>query len=80
MNNEKIKSILLDKLQLHKLYVTGNTYHIKIVAIGDVFIGLNSLEKQQIIYKPLKNYIINNIIHSISIKSYTLKEWFLRTT
>ncbi|WP_240318414.1 BolA family protein [Candidatus Purcelliella pentastirinorum] len=75
MNNNKVKSIILDKIPLHELHVSGNEYHIKIIAVSDIFIGLTNVKKQQIIYKPLRDFIINNTIHSISIESYTLEEW-----
>ncbi|WDI78324.1 BolA/IbaG family iron-sulfur metabolism protein [Candidatus Purcelliella pentastirinorum] len=79
MNNSKVKSIILDKISLRELHVSGNEYHMKIIAVGDIFIGLTNVEKQQIIYEPLKDYIINNTIHSISIESYTLEEWSNRS-
>ncbi|QCI18919.1 BolA/IbaG family iron-sulfur metabolism protein [Buchnera aphidicola] len=75
MNNEKITSILNKKLNLDKIYVTGDYNHIKIIAIGDVFKNINHVKRQQIIYAPLINTITEKKIHAISITTYTKEEW-----
>ncbi|QFQ32552.1 BolA family transcriptional regulator [Buchnera aphidicola (Aphis fabae)] len=75
MNNEKIISILNKKLNLEKIYVTGDNNHIKIIAVGDIFKGINEVKRQQIIYAPLIDKIIENKIHALSIKTYTKEEW-----
>ncbi|QCI18353.1 BolA family transcriptional regulator [Buchnera aphidicola (Aphis nasturtii)] len=75
MNNEKIISILNQKLTLEKIYATGDSNHIKIIAVGDIFKGMNQVKRQQIIYSPLINMIIEKKIHAVSITTYTIEEW-----
>lgn len=75
MEKEKIYFILSKKLKLKKIYVNGSNLNFNIIAIDDVFKKLNDVEKQKIIYKPLFKYILEKKIHSISIESYSLKEW-----
>ncbi|WP_422667299.1 BolA family protein [Buchnera aphidicola] len=75
MNIEKIKILLTQKLNLQKIYITGDENHIKIIAIGNIFKDLSPVKKQQIIYSPLMNMIVEKHIHAISIESYTLEEW-----
>ncbi|WP_343154074.1 BolA family protein [Buchnera aphidicola] len=74
MNNE-IKQILNQKLTLKEIYVTGDSNHIKIIAIGDIFKSINQVKRQQIIYAPLINMITEKKIHALSITTYTIKEW-----
>ncbi|MCW5197183.1 BolA family protein [Buchnera aphidicola] len=80
MKNKDIQSYLMKTIPLDKLYVTGDNNHIKIVAIGKIFEGINNVQKQQIIYKPLTKYIIEKKIHAISIHTFTLKEWKKKNT
>ncbi|XBC43161.1 MAG: BolA/IbaG family iron-sulfur metabolism protein [Buchnera aphidicola (Meitanaphis flavogallis)] len=75
MITEKIRHLLIQSLSLHQVKVTGNNNYIEIIAIDDVFHNKNEVEKQKIIYSQLMNYIIDKTIHSISIKTYSLKEW-----
>lgn len=75
MNNENIKLLLMKKLNLKEIYITGDDKHIKIIAIGNVFIGLSSVKKQQIVYEPLIDMITEKHIHAVSIITYTNEEW-----
>ncbi|WP_343152468.1 BolA/IbaG family iron-sulfur metabolism protein [Buchnera aphidicola] len=70
-----IKSLLLKKISLEKIYIKGDDYHLIIVAIGKIFFNMNEKERQQVIYSPLKKLITNNKIHALTIETYTLKEW-----
>ncbi|QFQ32205.1 BolA family protein [Buchnera aphidicola] len=75
MNNEKIISILNKKLNLEKIYATGDNNHIKIIAVGDIFKGISQVKRQQIIYAPLISMITEKKIHALSITTYTTEEW-----
>lgn len=75
MNNEKIISILNQKLNLEKISVTGDDSHIKIIAVGNIFKGINQVKRQQIIYTPLIDMITQKKIHALSISTYTKEEW-----
>ncbi|AAO27067.1 YrbA [Buchnera aphidicola str. Bp (Baizongia pistaciae)] len=70
-----IKSLLKKKIPLTVIHVTGDNKHINITAVSDIFNNINTLRRQQIIYKPLMPYIINKTLHAISIKTYSLQEW-----
>ncbi|AMA65008.1 transcriptional regulator BolA [Candidatus Arsenophonus lipoptenae] len=75
MDKNEIKQILIKQLKLNKVFVNGNGNNFQIIAIDDMFIGKSRIEKQQIIYRPLMEYIIDNRIHALSIKTYTSLEW-----
>lgn len=75
MNNKKISILLKKKLNLYKIDVTVIEKNIKIIAIGDIFLNLNSVTRQKLIYKQLTSYFEKNKIHSIVIKTYSIKEW-----
>ncbi|VFP85919.1 BolA family protein [Candidatus Erwinia haradaeae] len=75
VDNSIIKSALLKILPLQKVYVTGDSSHLQIIAIGQIFNGLSRVQKQKIVYAPLVSYITDNHIHAISIKTFTPEEW-----
>lgn len=75
MNNQEIKSLLITELNLKEAYITGDSNHIKIIVIGDIFKGKSQVKRQQIVYAPLINMIAKQHIHAISIVAYTAEEW-----
>ncbi|MCW5197576.1 BolA/IbaG family iron-sulfur metabolism protein [Buchnera aphidicola] len=71
----KIKKILNNKLKLKYIKIIKNNNYYKILAVGDIFLKMNMVDRQKIIYSPLISYIQENKIHAISIKAYSNKEW-----
>ncbi len=55
--------------------VTGDGYHYQVVAIGDVFEGMSPVKKQQLVYAPINDLIVDGTVHAVSIKTYTQKQW-----
>jgi len=45
------------------------------ISIGEMFGELSRVKKQQAVYAPLMEYIADNRIHAVSIKTYTPAEW-----
>lgn len=75
MKNKNLKEYILENVQLSNIYLKGDNNHIHIIAIGDIFIGMKNIQKQQIIYKPLTKYIIKKKIHAVTIDTFTNQEW-----
>lgn len=77
MNKDIIKSILKKSLNAEKIYIKSENdeKHLQIIIISKLFEEKNSLKRHQMVYHPLMNYISNNMIHAISIKTYTPLEW-----
>lgn len=73
----KIKLTLKKDLKLSQIYVTGDNKHFNILAIDEIFKDMSNVKRHQMIYKSLKKYISENIIHAISIRTYTKSEWEL---
>ncbi|WP_157990054.1 BolA family protein [Candidatus Erwinia haradaeae] len=75
MHNSTIQSFLLEQLPLQEVHISGNSNHLQIIAIGEIFFGLSRVKQQQIIYSSVASYITENHIHAVSIKVYTPEEW-----
>jgi acid stress-induced BolA-like protein IbaG/YrbA len=70
----EIQSLLNKQLPDCEIKVEGTNGHFDIVATGEIFLGLNSVKRQQLIYQIINEYIKNGTIHAVSIKAYTLDE------
>ncbi|QCI26824.1 BolA/IbaG family iron-sulfur metabolism protein [Buchnera aphidicola (Thelaxes californica)] len=75
MKIKDIKILLKKKIPLSDIYIEGNNQHIKIIAIGDIFNNMNTMQREKTIYNILTPYIINQTIHAVSINAYSLIEW-----
>ncbi|AKC60227.1 BolA family protein [Blochmannia endosymbiont of Camponotus (Colobopsis) obliquus] len=75
MNNYEIEDILMQSLSLDEVYVNNDGKHYDIIAIGKIFLNMNQVNKQKLIYSSLMECISDNFIHSISIRTYTPEEW-----
>jgi len=46
-----------------------------VTVIGDLFIGLSPVKKQQLVYSCLTDQIADGSIHALGIKTYTADQW-----
>lgn len=49
--------------------------HYMVVAVGDVFEGLSTIKRQQLINKALFQKIMDGSIHALHPKAFTPSEW-----
>lgn len=75
MENSEIQAVLMNALPLEEVYVSGDGSHFQVIAVGDMFGELSRVKKQQAVYAPLMEFIADNRIHAVSIKTYTPAEW-----
>lgn len=75
METSEIRAVLMQALPLDEAYVTGDGSHFQVIAVGEMFKELSRVKKQQTVYAPLMEYIADNRIHAVSIKTYTPAEW-----
>ncbi len=75
MENSEIESALMSALPLQEVHVSGDGSHFQVIAIGELFAELSRVKKQQAVYAPLMEFISDNRIHAVSIKTFTPEEW-----
>ncbi|RKS84699.1 acid stress-induced BolA-like protein IbaG/YrbA [Orbus hercynius] len=76
MDKKVIEQTLNAALSLHEVHVmTEDNSHFQVIAVGDIFADLSRVKKQQAVYAPLAQFIADNSIHALSIKTYTPTEW-----
>ncbi|ASG66564.1 BolA family transcriptional regulator [Idiomarina sp. X4] len=75
MNEEQLKTLLNDALDLSELYVKVDGANVEIIAVSEAFESMNKVKRQQAIYAPLNPHIASGEIHAVSIKAYTPDDW-----
>ncbi len=75
MENHEIQDVLMNALSLQEVRVSGDGSHFQVIAVGEIFADMSRVKKQQVIYAPLMEYLADNRIHALSIKTYTPVEW-----
>lgn len=76
MDKKEIEDKLMQSVALEEVYaITDDGSHFQVIAVGNIFAELSRVKKQQIIYAPLSEFIADNRIHALSIKTYTPNEW-----
>ncbi|WP_340621684.1 BolA family iron metabolism protein IbaG [Xenorhabdus siamensis] len=75
MDTNEIKKVLMEKLVLDDVIVSGDGSHFQVIAVGEIFGELSRVKQQQTVYAPLMEYIADNRIHALSIKTYTPAQW-----
>lgn len=75
MEAQQIQDILRNTLHLDEVFVEGENAHFNVIAVSDAFENMSKVKQQQFIYAPLMDYIANNSIHALSIKTYTVAKW-----
>jgi acid stress-induced BolA-like protein IbaG/YrbA len=59
-----------------QVQIDGN--HYMVVVVGEVFEGLSSIKRQQLINKALFQQIMDGTIHALHPKPFTPAEWAAR--
>jgi len=78
MDKKEIEDKLMISLALDEVYaMSDDGSHFQVIAVGNIFADLSRVKKQQVVYAPLAEYIANNRIHALSIKTYTPAQWKL---
>lgn len=76
MNNQEIENHLKQALSLDEVYaLSEDGSHFQVIAVSAVFAEMSRVKRQQFIYTPLADYIASNVIHALSIKTYTPEQW-----
>ncbi|TNC81725.1 MAG: cell division protein BolA [Oleiphilus sp.] len=78
MEASQVKQLITDQLENVEVEVETDGYQYQVLAIGEMFEGLNAVKRQQAIYACLNKYIVDGTIHAVVIKTYTPEEWRAR--
>lgn len=74
MEADQIQQLLAAELPDCEVSVEGGGGKFLVTAIGDVFVDLNAVKRQQTIYKILNPHIASGAIHAVTMRLQTNAE------
>ncbi len=74
ITTEEITKIIAAVLDDAEINVSGADGKYQIAVIADVFAGLNSVKRQQTIYRIINGHISSGAIHAVSMSLLTKEE------
>ena len=75
MNAQDVKDLLEKQLIDCEIRVEVDGSHVNIIAVGDIFEGKRTVQRQQLIYAVLQEQIASGVIHAVNMKTLTREEW-----
>jgi|TARA_B110001469_G_scaffold19458_1_gene20068 acid stress-induced BolA-like protein IbaG/YrbA len=71
----QVKQIIERQLTGTQVIPSGEGCSFQVTVIGDLFVGLSPVKKQQLVYGCLTDQIADGSIHALGIKAYTPDQW-----
>jgi acid stress-induced BolA-like protein IbaG/YrbA len=72
---EIIKQNIAQGMATTYLSVDGDGRHFEAVVVSEEFAGKNRVQRHQHVFKVLGDKMRDEMIHALSIKTYTPQEW-----
>ncbi|KAA1176367.1 BolA/IbaG family iron-sulfur metabolism protein [Marinobacter salinexigens] len=75
MDATEVADLVKDALPGCEVQVQVDGTHYMVVAVGDVFEGLSTIKRQQLINKALFQQVMDGTIHALHPRAFTPAEW-----
>ncbi|MCX7115749.1 MAG: BolA/IbaG family iron-sulfur metabolism protein [Gammaproteobacteria bacterium] len=75
VTNDDIIKAIRSEPTVESVDVSGDGYHYELTVVGDIFLGLSTLKRQQWVYAKLKHWITSGELHALTLKTWTNAEW-----
>jgi acid stress-induced BolA-like protein IbaG/YrbA len=78
MDATEVTALVKESLPDCEVQVQIDGSHYMVVVVGEVFEGLSTIKRQQLINKALFQQIMDGAIHALHPKAFTPAEWAAR--
>ena len=75
MHPEQIKQLILAGMTCEHLALDGDGQHFEALVVSAEFAGKNRVQRQQHVYRILKEKLATGELHALSFKTFTPAEW-----
>lgn len=75
MQPEELERLIKEGFADAEVRVSGDGRHFDAVVISDAFSGKSMLEQHRMVYAALGDRFDTDVVHALSIKTYTRKDW-----
>lgn len=75
MTPEKIQQQLAQGMETAHLSVVGDGRHFEALIVSEAFTGKSRVQRHQLVFQVLGDGMRDEMIHALSMKTYTPQEW-----
>ena len=72
---DNIKQHIAQGMKVAHLEVAGDGRHFEALIVSDEFAGKSRVQRHQHVFKVLGDRMRDEVIHALSLKTYTPQEW-----
>lgn len=72
---ENIQQRIAQGLDAEHLAVVGDGRHFEAVVVSSAFVGKSRVQRHQLVFQVLGDGMRDEMIHALSMKTYTPQEW-----
>ena len=73
VNPENVKAFIQEGLECEHIEVEGDGRHFDAVIVSKAFEGIGMLQQQRLVFQKLGNKM--DVIHALSLKTFTPEQW-----
>ena len=75
MDPNEIKQIIESGLAARHVEVSGDGRHFEAIVVSDSFAGKSMIQQHRLVYATLGERFDTEMVHALSIRTYTPQEW-----
>ena len=75
MQTDEIRELIESAIEDAEVRVTGDGRHFEAVVVSPAFAGKSMLAQHRLVYAALGNRFDTDVVHALSLKTYTPEQW-----
>jgi acid stress-induced BolA-like protein IbaG/YrbA len=75
MQTEEIQQLIEAGMKTELVRVKGDGKHFTALIVSPEFADKNRLDRQRVVFATLKQVLADNLLHAITLKTFTPDEW-----
>ena len=75
MSPEELKRLIEHAFADGHVEVTGDGRHFSAVVVSEAFSGKNTIAQHRLVYAALGSSFDTEVVHALSLKTYTPEQW-----
>jgi acid stress-induced BolA-like protein IbaG/YrbA len=75
MHPDQIKELIRAGMACEHPALDGDGQHFAAIVVSAEFVGLNRVQRQQHVYRTIKDELASGELHALSFKTLTPEEW-----
>lgn len=72
---QQIETMIRDRFPDAEVNVAGDGEHFEALIVSEAFAGKNRVQQHQMVYAVVREAMNSNVIHALSLKTYTPEAW-----